>query len=58
MSNGYIKIVGGDKFRKGYEYEIVSYEEYSQLQNNIKNALDEALEQIKENVSRSLSVVQ
>ena len=44
----YLKIVGGDKFRKGYEYEIVSYEEYSQLQNNIKNALDEALEKIKE----------
>ncbi len=47
QANDYIKIVGGDKFRKGYEYEVVSYEEYSQLQNNIKTALDEALERIK-----------
>ena len=45
--NGYIKVVGGDKFRKGYEYEIVSYEEYKDLQGNIKTALDAALERIK-----------
>jgi hypothetical protein len=45
--NDYIKIVGGDKFRKGFEYEIVSYEEYQALQNNISTALDEALDKIK-----------
>ena len=45
--NGYIKIVGGDKFRKGYEYEIVNYEEYQALEHNIKTALDEALDKIK-----------
>jgi DNA primase len=45
--NDYIKIVGGDKFRKGYEYEVINYEEYSELQNNIKTALDKALEKIK-----------
>ncbi len=44
---GYLKIVGGDKFRKGYEYEVVSYEEYQQLQNSITTALDMALEKIK-----------
>ena len=49
--NGYIKIVGGDKFRKGYEYEVVSYEEYKELQSNIKTALDTALEQIKNKIS-------
>lgn len=49
--NGYIKIVGGDKFRKGYEYEVVSYEEYQDLQHHIKTALDEALERIKTNSS-------
>jgi len=43
----YIKIVGGDKFRKGYEYEVVSYEEYGQLQTTIKTALDKALENIR-----------
>lgn len=48
QTNDYIKIVGGDKFRKGYEYEIVSYEEYQALQDNISTALDEALERIKE----------
>jgi len=49
--NGYIKIVGGDKFRKGYEYEVVSYEEYKELQSNIKTALDTALIQIKNKIS-------
>lgn len=47
LSNGYIKIVGGDKFRKGYEYEIVNFEEYQQLQDTIQTALDEALNKIK-----------
>jgi len=45
--NGYIRIVGGDRHRKGYEYEIVSYQEYQVLQQNIKTALDEALDKIK-----------
>ncbi len=45
--NGYLKVVGGDKFRKGYEYEVVSYEEYQQLKSNIITALDQALEKIK-----------
>lgn len=45
--NGYIRIVGGDKFRKGYEYEVLNYEEYQALQDNIKTALDEALEKLK-----------
>jgi transcription initiation factor IIE alpha subunit len=45
--NGYIKIVGGDKFRKGYEYEVTNYEEYQSLERNIKTALDEALDKIK-----------
>ena len=53
LINGYIKIVGGDKFRKGYEYEVISYEEYKVLQNNIKTALDTALEKIKESISVS-----
>jgi len=56
QTNDYIKIVGGDKFRKGFEYEIVSYEEYSQLQTNIKTALDKALEQIKEDNKKPVPV--
>ena len=53
--NGYIKIVGGDKFRKGYEYEVVSYEEYQELQRNIKTALDTALDNVKRK-NESISV--
>lgn len=51
LRNGYIKIVGGDKFRKGFEYEVVSYEEYQALQDNIRTALDEALDKIKEQLN-------
>jgi DNA primase len=47
QSNDYIKIVGGDKFRKGFEYEVVSYQEYNELQGSITTALDKALENIK-----------
>jgi len=44
---GYIKIIGGNKHKSGYEYELTSKEEYTQLNNNITNALDKALQQIK-----------
>lgn len=54
-TNGYIKVVGGDKFRKGYEYEVVSYEEYKDLQSNIKTALDTALDKITKQVSSSVA---
>jgi hypothetical protein len=47
LKNGYIKIVGGDKFRQGYEYEVLNYEEYQALESNIKTALDEALDKIR-----------
>jgi DNA primase len=43
---GYIKIMGGNKF-KGYEYEITNKDEYIDLENTVKTALDNALEQIK-----------
>lgn len=43
----YLKIVGGDRFRKGYEYEVVRSDEYEALQANITTALDDALAQIK-----------
>jgi len=40
--NGYIKKNSGTK-NKGFTYEVVSYEEYTQLQNIISNVLDESL---------------
>lgn len=45
--NGYIKIVGGNKFSKGYEYEVVSFDEYQALKENIQTALDDVLLKIK-----------
>ena len=47
QASGYIKVVGGNKHRKGYEYEIVNYEEYRQLKDSIDSVLDKALEKIK-----------
>ena len=55
-TNGYIKKSNGSK-AKGFTYEVVSYEEYNQLQNNISNVLDEAIQNLQP-VVQSSSVVQ
>ena len=47
LRNNYIKITGGNKYRQGFEYQVVKFNEYKELQQNIKTALDEALENIK-----------
>jgi hypothetical protein len=41
--NGFIKKSNGSK-AKGFMYEVVSYEEYNQLQNSISHVLDETLQ--------------
>jgi predicted transcriptional regulator/6-pyruvoyl-tetrahydropterin synthase len=46
FTNGFIKRSSGSK-EKGFTYEVVSYEEYNQLQNTISNVLDEALQNLK-----------
>ena len=43
---GYIKIAGGNKYRKGYEYELTSYAN----RENIKNKIDEQLEIIMQKI--------
>jgi 5S rRNA maturation endonuclease (ribonuclease M5) len=43
---GYVKAIGGNKFKGGYEYEITRKDEYTQLQNAVSTALDKALETI------------
>ncbi len=43
----YIKIVGGNRYKLGLEYEIINTEEYNQLKNSLTTALDEALSDIK-----------
>jgi len=48
---GYIKSVGGDRYKRGYEYEIKSFDDYDKLNANIDNVLDDVLAEIKEKVS-------
>jgi hypothetical protein len=43
---GLVRKKEGDK-KKGFYYEVVSYEEYEKLQRQIHNALDEALARLK-----------
>jgi predicted transcriptional regulator len=44
---GYVKAIGGNKFKGGYEYEITRKDEYTQLQNAVSTALDKALQTIQ-----------
>ena len=44
---GYLNIIGGNKHKTGYEYEITNREEYMALQGKLLNALDAALDKIK-----------
>lgn len=46
LQNGYIKLQQSKK-KQGYLYEIVSYEEYIQLQNSISVVLDEILSKLR-----------
>lgn len=45
---GYVKSIGGNKYKGGYEYEITKKEEYNDLKNSIETALDKALQNIKQ----------
>ena len=46
FTNGYIRHQENKNKDKSYSYEIISYEEYKELQSRITTALDEALEKI------------
>ena len=41
--SGYVKIVSGSR-SKGFEYEVISYEEYEELKANIQTVLDKLLD--------------
>ena len=56
LTNGFIKKSTGTK-AKGFTYEVVSYEEYQELQNTIASVLDQTLQKLK-GVVQSSSVVQ
>lgn len=44
---GYVKIIGGNKYKGGYEYEITDKDEYLRLSSNIITALDAPLQSLK-----------
>jgi actin-related protein len=52
---GYIRSIGGNKFKGGYEYEITNKEEYNLLQNIVNTALDKALEQVRTSLVSNVS---
>jgi len=47
VANYHIRVASGKRAR-GYEYEIVSYEEYSKLRHGIETVLDEILEKLQQ----------
>ena len=54
LKYGYTRIVGGHRYKAGYEYEIVSGEEYAKLKSQVASVLDETLTQLKIKLSGSV----
>ncbi len=52
MGNYHIRVANGKRAR-GYEYEIVSYEEYNKLKRGIETVLDEILDKLKKEGGQS-----
>ena len=54
-----IRITGGNRFKSGFEYEVLAPDEYNYLENAINSVLDSVLHSIKQKMSGSggLSVV-
>lgn len=48
---GYIKPVGGDRYKRGYEYEVINFDDYQKLNTNISSVFDDVLEKIKSKIS-------
>jgi DNA primase len=48
---GYIKPVGGDRYKRGLEYEVVNFDEYNKLNTSINSVFDEVLNKIKNKTS-------
>ena len=51
-NSGYLKITKKDKYT-GYQYEIISYEEYKQLKSGISKVLDDSLKELQKNLTTS-----
>jgi DNA primase len=48
---GYIKPVGGDRYKRGYEYEVINFDDYQKLNTNIISVFDDVLNKIKNKIS-------
>jgi len=49
----FIKVTGGNRFKSGFEYEVIAPDEYKDLESAVNTVLDEVLGQIKHKVSGS-----
>jgi len=48
---GFVKITGGNRFKTGFEYEVVATDEYRNLEASVSSVLDNVLEEIKQKMS-------
>lgn len=51
----YVKVVGGNKHREGYRYQLTEFGNQTDVQNRIEKALQTNLEKIKTEFSKSVS---
>jgi hypothetical protein len=49
---GCMTIAGGNRYKKGYEYELIDPQEYEKLRANVSNVLDQILEQLRSKTTR------
>lgn len=50
---GYLKIVGGNRYKQGLEYEITGYGDYTTLNSQVINTLDVAFDRLCKSVDNS-----
>ena len=50
----FIRVVGGNRYKSGLEYEVVKKDEYKQLESGITTALDKVLDDLKNKLSGSV----
>jgi hypothetical protein len=44
---GYIKTIGGNKYKQGFEYEVTNKDEYTHLKTSVITALDLVLQSLR-----------
>nr|WP_319570052.1 CHC2 zinc finger domain-containing protein [uncultured Draconibacterium sp.] len=51
----FIRVVGGNRYKSGLEYEVVKKDEYKQLESGITTALDKVLDDLRNKLSGSVA---